>query len=111
MNMDCIFCGIVKGEIKSTILHEDENIIVINDIHPVKKVHMLFITKKHIEDYTSLDDSSILISLKNASQKYIDEMGLMGKGYKLTVNGGGAQDINHLHFHLIGPLGQHAKLV
>lgn len=108
--MDCIFCKIVNGQIPSTKIFEDEKIIAINDINPSKPVHILFIPKEHIDDFESLTDDSIFPSIRNASQKFIEEKELLGKGYKILVNGGGAQVINHLHFHLVGPIGKNAAV-
>ena len=47
-----------------------------------------------------------MIKLKNVVQKIIKNQKLEDRGYRIVVNGGGAQIIDHLHFHLIGPLGK-----
>ena len=107
---NCIFCKIIQEEIPSLRRFEDENIIAINDINPVKKVHVLFIPKTHIEAFEALSDDTILASVRRGAQKIIEEEKLVGKGYKVLVNGGGAQVINHLHFHLIGPVGLKAEI-
>ena len=107
---DCIFCKIINGQLPSSKRFEDENIIAINDINPVKKTHILFIPKKHSDSFENLADDSIFPSIRIAAQKLIGEEDLVGKGYKIVVNGGGAQIINHIHFHLIGPIGLKAKL-
>lgn len=102
--MDCVFCRVISKEIPASIVFEDEKVLVIRDIHPVAPVHLLTIPKKHIEDLYELDGdtcSNLLIVL----QKMIGENKLMGKGYKVEINGGGAQIVKHLHIHLIGPVG------
>ena len=45
----CIFCKIIKGEIPSTKVYEDEEILAFKDINPVAPIHILVIPKKHIE--------------------------------------------------------------
>lgn len=101
----CVFCKIVKGEISKAFRYEDENIVAFDDLNPVKPVHMLFVPRVHIEDYTSPIDPKILASVQEGVRRIVDEKELLGKGYRVLVNGGGAQIINHLHFHLIGPIG------
>jgi histidine triad (HIT) family protein len=53
----CIFCSIIAHEIPSTPVYEDENYIVINDLHPKARVHMLLIPKKHIPTISDMLDS------------------------------------------------------
>ena len=107
---DCIFCKIVKGEIPKEFRYEDEEIVAFGDINPVNKVHILFVPKKHIEAFEKIEDDKFFPSVRRGIQKLVQEEGLVGRGYKILVNGGGAQIINHLHLHLIGPIGLNAKL-
>jgi len=102
---DCIFCKIVRKEIPKDLQFEDEKVIAFDDIKPVAATHIVFIPKEHIEDFESLKDDSIFPSIRTGMQKIIDEKKLVGRGFKIIVNGGGAQIVNHLHFHLIGPIG------
>ncbi len=100
---NCIFCKIIRGEIPSTVRYEDEKIIAFNDVNPMKDVHVLFIPKEHIEVFEKISDDSIFPSIRKAIQQIITEEELVGKGYKIVANGGGHQEVDHLHFHLIGP--------
>ncbi len=102
---NCIFCKIVKGDIPKDLSYEDEFVVAFEDLHPMSPLHLLVIPKVHIEDFFHSDES-IRTAITSAIKKLIDKEGLMGKGYRITVNGGGAQDINHLHFHLRGHLKQ-----
>jgi histidine triad (HIT) family protein len=54
--MECIFCKIINKEISSNFIFEDEDIIVINDLHPKSRIHMLIIPKKHIPTISELED-------------------------------------------------------
>lgn len=103
--MGCIFCKIRDREIPKEFTYEDEDIMVFPDINPIKPIHLLVMPKKHIKDFLDFDDLALLEKVKNIIQKMIREQGLKGKGYRLVVNGGGAQIIDHLHVHLVGPLG------
>lgn len=107
---DCIFCEIVKGEIPKDFRFKDENVVAFDDIHPVAKVHVLFISKAHIRAFEDLNDDDVLSSIRHGIQKIVVQTDLVGKGYKIIVNGGGGQGINHLHFHLIGPTGLNAPI-
>lgn len=107
---DCIFCKVIRGDLPSKKLFEDDKIIVIRDINPVAKTHILFIPRKHYKDFIDLDDDKVLSSIRISAQKLIGKENLTGRGYKIVVNGGGAQVVEHLHFHLIGPIGMNAKL-
>lgn len=107
---NCIFCKIINGRLPSKKRFEDDKIIAINDINPINKIHILLIPKKHFDSFENLADDSIFPSIRIAAQKLIGEEDLVGRGYKIVVNGGGAQIINHIHFHLIGPIGLNAKL-
>lgn len=103
--MDCIFCKIRDREIPKEFTYEDEDVMVFPDINPLKPIHLLVMPKKHIKDFLDLKDPTILEKVKNVIQKMIKEQKLEDKGYRLVVNGGGAQIVDHLHVHLVGPLG------
>lgn len=100
---ECVFCKIIRKEIPVTFLYEDDKVVVFKDTNPQKPVHLLTIPKEHIEDFYDLDGETAA-AIVYAVQKMIDENNLMGQGYKVEVNGGGAQLVNHLHFHLIAPV-------
>ena len=102
--MDCIFCKIAKVEIPKEFDYIDDEIMVFPDIHPKTPIHLLIVPKKHIEDFLNAPEE-LLTKMFKIAKKLIKEKKLENKGYRLTINGGGAQIINHLHLHLLGPLG------
>lgn len=106
----CIFCKIRERQIPAKFIYENDAVMVFPDIHPVKPVHLLIVPKEHIEDFLSVENDEVLGKLRVVVQKMIKEKGLDGKGYKLSINGGGAQLINHLHIHLMGPMGKMAAM-
>lgn len=104
--MDCIFCKIAKREIPKEFTYEDDEMMVFPDIHPLKPIHLLIIPKQHINDLLDVTNLSLWEKLFAVIQKMVKKEGLMDKGYRVTINGGGAQVVPHLHIHLFGPLGR-----
>lgn len=104
---DCIFCKIVRREIPKDFRYEDDLIIAFDDIHPQAETHVLFVPKKHLDSFDMLSsrDENILLSVRKGVEKVVNETKLNGKGYKIQVFAGGAQTVDHLHFHLLGPVG------
>jgi len=107
---DCVFCKIANKEIAKDFTYEDEDIMVFPDIHPVAPIHLLIVPKRHIRDFGDLRDDTLLGKLREVIQNMIKEQKIQDKGYRLVVNGGGAQIIDHLHIHLMGKIGQKVKI-
>lgn len=103
---NCLFCKFAKGEIKKEFLYEDDDVMVFPDIHPVRPVHLLVVPKSHISDLLVLEDSSLWQKLLTVVQNMVKREGLSDKGFRIGINGGGAQVVNHLHIHLMGPMGK-----
>ncbi len=100
--MDCLFCKIVKGEVLSYKIYEDEIVLAFLDIHPVSNGHILIIPKKHVHDFTNLDSETLLhihMVAKNITT-YLEEK-LKITGLSLTTNYLDLQEIKHFHLHLI----------
>ncbi len=100
---NCIFCKIRDREIPKTFTYEDEDVMVFPDINPNRPIHLLVVPKKHLRDFLELEED-LGAKLIKITQKMITEQKLENLGYRVTVNGGGAQLIDHLHFHLSGPI-------
>lgn len=103
---DCIFCKIIKREIPSTIVYEDEDVLAFRDIHPVTPVHVLVIPKKHIRSLAELteEDEAIVGKIYTVINKIAKQEGILEKGFRVIVNCGedGGQEVEHLHFHILG---------
>lgn len=97
---DCIFCKIIKKEILSDIIYEDDFVIVFNDIKPVAKTHILIIPKKHISNFLDIKNNFDFSKMIKVTQKIIKK-NKIDLGYKLIFNGGKYQEIPHLHWHLL----------
>lgn len=107
---NCIFCKIAKREIPKDFIYEDKEIMVFLDIEPVKPIHLLIIPKLHIEEFGKVQEHGLFARIGKVIQQMIKEQQLENIGYRITVNGGGAQAVDHLHFHLTGPWGKAAKM-
>lgn len=103
---DCIFCKIIKKEIPSAIVYEDEEILAFRDIHPVAPVHILVIPKKHISSIMQIEqeDEDVIGKIYTVIQKIAKQERIAEDGFRVIVNCGenGGQEVPHLHFHLIG---------
>lgn len=100
--MDCVFCKIIKKEISSKILYEDEDLIIILDAYPDAEGHTLIIPKKHIEDFTKMPEDLLLkINSKAIEYSKILMEKLDKKAITTLVNYGDAQVIKHYHMHLL----------
>ncbi|MGN1223400.1 MAG: HIT domain-containing protein [Christensenellales bacterium] len=103
--MDCIFCKIKKGEIKSDILYENEDFFVINDISHMAQKHYLIIPKEHFAYIREIDEKRIkIISKIFESMKDLEKILGLEDGYRIVVNQreNAGQTVQHLHFHILG---------
>jgi len=104
--MDCLFCKIIGGEIKSDIVFQNDDILAFRDINPVAPTHILIIPKKHISSMTQVaeGDKEILGEMLLIASKLAKDEGISDNGYKLLIRTGshGGQEVPHIHLHLIG---------
>ncbi|MBI2626626.1 MAG: HIT domain-containing protein [Parcubacteria group bacterium] len=101
-----IFCKIVQKELPAEIVYEDEEFLVIKDIHPQAPVHLLVVPKKHFDQIhaASHEDLDLLGKMVLVAGKAAKLAGTEEKGYRLIINQGqdGGQLVPHLHLHLLG---------
>ena len=102
---NCLFCRILKGEIPSTKVYEDDQVLAFRDIAPQAPVHILIIPKKHISSLSEadqLDDAQLAACLRAA--RLIAKQENLTEGYRVITNAGrhACQSVHHLHFHLLG---------
>lgn len=103
--MDCLFCKIIKGEIPSTKVYEDDKILAFRDINPMAPTHILVIPKEHIGGVDELNDqNSAVVSHIFAKIAEIAKKEGLENGYRVVSNVGedGGQTVRHLHFHILG---------
>ncbi|MFB3925478.1 MAG: histidine triad nucleotide-binding protein [Syntrophales bacterium] len=109
---DCIFCKIVKGQIPSSKIYEDDKVLAFDDIHPVAPAHVVIIPKKHISTLMDVPEGELDIfnSLFSAVREVAKKKGIDRKGFRTVINTNeeGGQVIFHLHIHVFG--GRRLKL-
>ena len=103
---NCIFCNIIKGEIPSVKVYENEYVYAFNDISPVAPVHVLIIPKLHISSINDLteENASVVSKMYIAAAEIAKQLGVDQSGYRVITNCGEAagQTVQHIHFHLLG---------
>lgn len=99
---DCIFCKIGNNETESYKLYENDKVIVFMDINPNSNGHMLVVPKKHITDFTEMDNET-LASINEVTKKMakLIEEKLKPDGIQLIVNYGFLQIVKHYHLHIV----------
>ncbi|TAN64105.1 histidine triad nucleotide-binding protein [bacterium] len=102
--MDCVFCKIASGEIKGTVVHKTERLVVIKDINPQAPVHLLVIPKKHYSTLLDCADKELLGEMLLVAAKAAKEAGVDESGFRAVVNTNedGGQTVFHLHMHILG---------
>jgi histidine triad (HIT) family protein len=102
---DCIFCKIIKGEIPSKKVFEDDFTYAFEDLQPQGPVHVLVIPKKHIRGLKEAapEDAEVVGRCHLAAAQIARDRGIEN-GYRtvLNVGPGAGQSVFHLHVHLIG---------
>lgn len=110
---DNIFAKIIRGEIPSDKVFEDENVLVISDKFPQAPVHILILPKNpyiDMADFAKNASDAEIVALNRVTAFVISEFNLEKNGYRVITNSGehGGQEIPHLHWHVVGghPLGK-----
>lgn len=102
---DCIFCKIIKGEIPSTKVYEDDNVLAFKDINPAAPIHILVVPKQHIENVLEINEENkkILEDVFLAINKIAKKLGIDKDGFRVITNCGkdSGQEVMHLHFHIL----------
>ena len=115
MKEDCLFCKIIKGDIPSEKVYEDEYVLGFKDINPAAPIHILVIPKKHIDSLKELteEDEKYVWAIHKALNKIAQEQGCLDTGYRIIVNCGkdAGQEVMHLHYHLLAGAKMGDKIV
>jgi len=105
---DCLFCGIVAGDIPADVVRTDERTVAFRDINPQAPIHVLIVPKEHIVNAAAVTaaDADGLAALLVAAKAVADAEGVGGedRGYRLVFNVGpdALNSVDHLHLHLLG---------
>ncbi|MBR1562482.1 MAG: histidine triad nucleotide-binding protein [Ruminococcus sp.] len=101
---DCLFCKIIRGEIPSKKIYEDETVYVFEDINPTAPIHYLVIPKEHISklDEVNETNSAVISHIYEVIAKLSKDLDIKG-GFRVVSNCGesAGQSVFHIHFHLL----------
>ena len=105
MDNDCLFCKIIKGEIPSTKVYEDEYVLGFRDINPAAPIHILVIPKKHVNSLAELKEEhkEYVWKIHEAINKIAEQENFKSDGFRVIVNCGrdAGQEVMHLHYHVL----------
>jgi histidine triad (HIT) family protein len=106
---NCIFCKIGRGEIPSRKIHEEDDFVVFHDINPWAPVHFLLVPKEHIGSLQDVGEghAPLLGRMMALVPRLALEQGCRPGpegGFRVVINNGrdGAQEVPHLHIHVVG---------
>ncbi len=106
MTQDTLFSKIVKKQIPSDMLYQDELVTAFRDINPSAPTHILIVPNRIIPtvDDISEEDETALGRMFTVAKKLARDEGIDTNGYRLIVNckQHGLQEVYHLHMHLLG---------
>jgi histidine triad (HIT) family protein len=104
LDLNCLFCKIIEGEIPATIVYRNENVVAFKDIMPQAPTHVVIVPTIHVENAAGLARMSSVITaaLFVAADEIATEQGL--DGYRVVFNTGSSvgQSVFHAHLHLLG---------
>lgn len=109
---DCIFCKIIKGEIPSSKIYEDDYCYAFKDISPQMPVHIVVAAKKHLSSVLEFteEDMAFLGGIQLAIAKIARQEGLTENGFRVINNCGkdAKQSVPHIHYHILagGDMGE-----
>ncbi len=105
---DCLFCGIVAGDVPADIVRTDQHTVAFRDINPQAPVHVLVVPRRHIVDASTVADrdATEVTALLTAAREVAEAEGIGGedRGYRLVFNVGpdALNSVPHLHLHVLG---------
>jgi histidine triad (HIT) family protein len=100
---DCVFCGIVLGEIPAEVVHETATVLAFRDLQPQAPLHVLVVPREHTHNAAELADThpDTLAELVRVARDVTDEAGY--ESYRLVLNTGAdaGQSVFHTHLHVL----------
>jgi histidine triad (HIT) family protein len=104
--MSCLFCRIIAGEIPGKFLHQDDRMVVLQDINPQAPLHVLVIPRKHVATLNdlSLEDDGLIGEMARRAAIVAREHGVADSGYRAVFNCNreAGQTVFHIHLHVLG---------
>jgi histidine triad (HIT) family protein len=106
LNMtDCLFCKIINKELPADLIYEDDQLVIFKDIRPKADVHLLVVPRLHIKNLNQVNEQhkELMFNMLSILPVMAKQHGL-DTGFRTIINtgAGGGQEIDHIHFHLLG---------
>jgi histidine triad (HIT) family protein len=103
---DCLFCRIIRREIPSSIVYEDERVLAFQDVNPQAPIHILVVPKEHISTLNELKeaDDTLVGELVRRAATIAKDRGISAGGFRtvFNTNRDAGQTVFHVHLHLLG---------
>jgi histidine triad (HIT) family protein len=103
---NCIFCKMVRGEIRPDLVYEDDQVLAFRDLNPQAPTHVLVIPKRHIGTLNDLapQDAELVGRLFLAARRVAEIDGIAERGYRTLINcnAEAGQSVFHVHLHVLG---------
>ncbi len=103
---ETIFSKIIRKELPSDMLYQDDLVTAFRDITPRLPTHVLIVPNRHIPtvDDITADDEAAMGRMLTVARKIARDEGIDTDGYRLIINCGehGRQEVPHIHMHLLG---------
>lgn len=104
--MSCLFCRIVAGDIPSTKVYEDDDVVAFEDIHPQAPMHVLVVPRAHVATVNDLgaDHDRLVGVMVRRAAAIARERGYDSRGFRtvFNCNADAGQTVFHLHLHVLG---------
>lgn len=101
---DCLFCKIVSGEVPSTKVYEDDQVLAFEDVSPMMPVHVLIVPKDHYDNIADGLPDQLMGHLFNVVRTVAERKGVLESGFRViaNTNDDACQTVHHLHVHVLG---------
>jgi histidine triad (HIT) family protein len=104
--IDCLFCRIIAGEAPASVIYQDDDLVVIQDIQPQAPLHALVIPRRHIPTLNELSqaDDELIGKMTRRAAAVAKERGFAERGYRTVFNCNreAFQSVFHIHLHVLG---------
>ncbi len=102
---DCIFCKIIRGELPSSVVYEDDLVFAFMDIRPINQGHILVVPRQHAESIADVEDETVahMLVIANRINRALRKSDIKTEGinYLLADGKAAGQEVFHAHLHII----------
>jgi histidine triad (HIT) family protein len=101
---DCIFCGIVAGDVSAHIVDEDEHTVAFADLNPWTRGHTLVVPRRHSPNLYEIDDEDLRhasVAARRLARRMRERLGCDGVNVLNAAEPAAWQTVFHFHLHVI----------